>query len=142
MTGRAAKKDSRQPHSNLSQKTCTALIPKFDVRDANGTKWRVKLGDEARPEVVASRLLWAVGYFVNDDYVIASARVDELHLQRGEKLVKDGEIEDARFEKEARATKEDRNLELEGQSIYRHKGVQWAARDDGGDEQLGSEGRE
>ena len=73
--------------------------PKFDVRDASGTKWRVKLGDEARPEVVASRLLWATGYFVNDDYVIASARVDGLHLQRGEKLVKDGEIEEARFEK-------------------------------------------
>ncbi len=63
--------------------------PKFDARDAKGTKWRVKLGDEARPEVVASRLLWAMGYFVNDDYVIASARVDGLHLQRGEKLVKD-----------------------------------------------------
>ena len=73
--------------------------PKFDARDAKGTKWRVKLGDEARPEVVASRLLWAVGYFVNDDYVLASARVEGLHLERGEKLVKDGEIEEARFEK-------------------------------------------
>lgn len=73
--------------------------PKFDARDANGTKWRVKLGDEARPEVVASRLLWAVGYFVNDDYVIASARVNGLQLQRGEKLVKGEQVEEARFEK-------------------------------------------
>jgi len=73
--------------------------PKFDARDANGTKWRVKLGDEARPEVVASRLLWAVGYFVNDDYVIASARVEGLRLGRGEKLAKHEQIEEARFEK-------------------------------------------
>src|SRR5579871_2997273 len=67
--------------------------PKFDARDAKGTKWRVKLGDEAQPEVTASRLLWAVGYFVNDDYLIESVHVDGLHLTRGEKLVKDGEIE-------------------------------------------------
>ena len=73
--------------------------PKFDARDAKGTKWRVKLGDEARPEVVASRLLWAVGYFVNDDYVVASAHVEGLHLERGDKRVTDGQIEEARFEK-------------------------------------------
>lgn len=73
--------------------------PKFDARDAKGTKWRVKLGDEARPEVVASRLLWAVGYFVNDDYVIASARVEGLHLERKDKLAREGQIEEARFEK-------------------------------------------
>ena len=30
----------------------------------------MKLGDEARPEVTASRLLWAVGYFVDDDYLL------------------------------------------------------------------------
>src|SRR5438270_9954338 len=26
--------------------------PKFDVRDENGTKWKVKLGEEAQPETV------------------------------------------------------------------------------------------
>jgi hypothetical protein len=71
--------------------------PKFDARDADGKKWRVKLGVEARPEVVASRLLWAVGYFVNDDYVLESADVQGLHLKRGEKLAKGGHIEQARF---------------------------------------------
>jgi hypothetical protein len=71
--------------------------PKFDVRDGNGKKWRVKLGPEARPEVVASRLLWAVGYFVNDDYVLESVDVTNLHISRGEKLAKDGHIEMARF---------------------------------------------
>jgi hypothetical protein len=73
--------------------------PKFDVRDARGTKWRVKLGDEARPEVVASRLLWAVGYFVNDDYVLESAKVEGLLLTRKPEMASEGEIVDARFEK-------------------------------------------
>src|SRR5579863_7126459 len=71
--------------------------PKFDARDASGAKWRVKLGVEARPEVVASRLLWAVGYYVNDDYVLESADIEGLHLKRGEKLSKGGHIEQARF---------------------------------------------
>ena len=73
--------------------------PKFDVRDARGTKWRVKLGDEARPEVVASRLLWAMGYFVNDDYALASAKVEDLKITRGETFASDGNIVDARFER-------------------------------------------
>ena len=33
-------------------------------------KWRVKLGVEARPETVASRLVWAVGYYANEDYFL------------------------------------------------------------------------
>ena len=34
----------------------------YDVVDASGRKWDVKTGDEAQTEVMASRLLWAVGY--------------------------------------------------------------------------------
>ncbi len=34
----------------------------YDVLDAEGRQWKVKTGDEAQPEVVASRVLWAVGY--------------------------------------------------------------------------------
>src|SRR5665213_348897 len=37
--------------------------PKFVVRDQDGVKWKIKLGEEARPETAASRLVWAVGYF-------------------------------------------------------------------------------
>ena len=36
--------------------------PGYDVRDANGVEWSVKLGPEAQTEVVASRILWAIGY--------------------------------------------------------------------------------
>lgn len=71
--------------------------PKFDVRDGRGKKWRVKLGEEVRPEVVASRLLWAVGYYVEDDYVLSSANVGGLHIKRGANLAKHGHITEARF---------------------------------------------
>ena len=33
----------------------------YDVVDARGRRWSVKLGVEAQPEVVVSRLLWAIG---------------------------------------------------------------------------------
>jgi hypothetical protein len=34
----------------------------YDVVDPQGRKWDVKTGDEGQPEVVVSRVLWAVGY--------------------------------------------------------------------------------
>jgi hypothetical protein len=72
--------------------------PKFDVQDANDKKWRVKLGEEARPEVVASRLLWAVGYYVNDDYLLHVATIQGLDIKRGANRVHNGEqVIDARF---------------------------------------------
>ncbi len=36
--------------------------PGYDVIDPRGRKWDVKTGDEGQPEVIASRLLWAIGY--------------------------------------------------------------------------------
>jgi hypothetical protein len=71
--------------------------PKFDARDADGKKWRVKLGAESRPEVVASRLLWAVGYFANDDYVIPSAEIRGLKMKRKSENQRGTEVIDARF---------------------------------------------
>jgi len=34
----------------------------YDVEDADGRDWRIKLGDEVQSEIVASRLLWAIGF--------------------------------------------------------------------------------
>jgi len=58
---------------------------KFDVEDSNGTKWRAKLGIEAQPETVTTRLLWAIGYFTNEDYFVPDLDVSELpaKLHRG-----------------------------------------------------------
>jgi hypothetical protein len=65
--------------------------PKFDVVDQDGVKWRVKMGVEARPETVASRLVWAVGYFANEDYFMPKLQVDKLpRLRRGREFVSAG----------------------------------------------------
>jgi hypothetical protein len=51
----------------------------YEVRDDNGMKWDVKLGIEAQPELVVSRLLWAVGfhqppmYFVENGWRVSGA---------------------------------------------------------------------
>jgi hypothetical protein len=67
--------------------------PKFDVRDAHGVKWKVKLGNEARPETVASRIVWAAGYFVTEDYFVPELHVEGMpRLHRGENLVRPGGI--------------------------------------------------
>ncbi|MGC2208498.1 MAG: hypothetical protein WA532_00180 [Candidatus Korobacteraceae bacterium] len=71
--------------------------PKCDVRDATGEKWRVKLGAESRPEVVASRLLWAVGYFANDDYVLPEAHISGLKMKRKSDKMHGTQVFDARF---------------------------------------------
>jgi hypothetical protein len=71
--------------------------PKFDAQDANGKKWRVKLGEEARPEVVASRLLWAVGYFANDDYVLPEATIQGLRMRRKSESASGDNITYGRF---------------------------------------------
>ena len=36
--------------------------PGYDLRDKNGVEWSVKVGPEAQTEIVASRILWAIGY--------------------------------------------------------------------------------
>jgi hypothetical protein len=40
----------------------TGTNPGYDVKDASGRMWSVKLGIEAQSEVTASRILWAMGY--------------------------------------------------------------------------------
>ena len=40
----------------------TGWSPGFDVRDRAGLEWSVKLGPEAQTEIVASRILWAIGF--------------------------------------------------------------------------------
>lgn len=44
--------------------------PGYDVRDASGRVWSVKLGVEAQPEVTASRILWAMGFHQPPQYFV------------------------------------------------------------------------
>jgi hypothetical protein len=82
--------------------------PKFDVVDGDGVKWKVKLGIEARPETVVSRIVWAVGYSTNEDYFMRDLRVDGMpaHLRRGQKLVdSDGSMHNVRLKRESKGEK-------------------------------------
>lgn len=42
----------------------------WDVQDSRGRKWGVKLGREAQPEIVVSRLLWAAGFHQFPSYYV------------------------------------------------------------------------
>src|SRR5437016_5202568 len=61
-----------QPHGvfTFEKEDLEGTNPKFVVRDADGLKWKVKLGLEARPETVASRIVWAAGYYADEDYFL------------------------------------------------------------------------
>lgn len=81
------------PHGTFTfeREDMAGTNPKFDVLDETGVRWVVKMGPEARPETAASRLLWAVGYFANEDYFMPMLHVDKLqHLRRGGSLVSAG----------------------------------------------------
>jgi len=77
--------------------------PKFDVKDKDGVKWRVKMGIEAQPETAASRIVWAVGYYVDEEYFLADMQVEGMppRLKRGWKLVEaDGTVHNVRLKRE------------------------------------------
>ena len=81
--------------------------PKFDVLDAQGEKWRVKLGAEPQAETAATRLLWAAGYFVDEDYYVAELKVQNLpKLHRGREFVSpDGTVHGARLKRKSKDMK-------------------------------------
>jgi hypothetical protein len=85
----------REPGTDFTfvKESISGTSPKFDVVDAHGTKWKVKLGEEARSESAAARLLWAAGYTVDEDYYRPQIRVRGLpRLVRGREFVTDGEM--------------------------------------------------
>src|SRR5262249_2619888 len=75
---------------------------KMDLEDAQHKKWKAKLGIEAQPEIVATRLLWAVGYFTNENYFVPDLEVKGLppHLSRGQgHVIAPGHLEGVRLQR-------------------------------------------
>jgi hypothetical protein len=84
---------TRAPGTNFKfiEESKSGTAPKFDVEDENGAKWKVKLGPEAKPETAAARLVWAAGYFADEDYYRPQIRVQGMKpLSRGKKYISDG----------------------------------------------------
>jgi hypothetical protein len=73
----------------------TGYSPGYDVVDAEGREWDVKIGKEVRPEIVVSRLMWAVGYhqlptyyvgrwrLMDDEGVVTDQPVARFRIDRG-----------------------------------------------------------
>jgi hypothetical protein len=82
---------------------------KFYVKDQDGVEWLVKVGDEARGETAATRLVWAMGYFTDEDYFVPELHVSGMgKLHRHSKSVhQDGTITKARLK---RSPKEQKKL--------------------------------
>jgi hypothetical protein len=100
--GPGGKEHQPQGTFTFTKEDMDGTSPKFFVRDQDGVKWKVKLGSEARPETVASRLTWGIGYFANEDYFVSNLQVRELpvHLHRGQKFVaKDGSVPEVRLKR-------------------------------------------
>ena len=49
---------------------------KIIVKDEKGREWSVKFGAEARPETAASRIIWAAGYHVDQNYFVKEAHIE------------------------------------------------------------------
>jgi hypothetical protein len=81
--------------------------PKFDVKDDQGVEWKVKLGQEPQSETAANRLMWAAGYFVDEDYYLEQFKVTEMpKLGRGGKFVSpDGIVHAARLKRKVQGVK-------------------------------------
>src|SRR5215472_3549471 len=100
---------SHVPHGTFTfkEEDMAGTSPKFDVTDQNGVTWRVKMGPEARPETVASRLVWAVGYFANEDYFMPMLHVEAIQQRsRGQSLVSpDGAVASVRLKRHSKDEK-------------------------------------
>lgn len=103
---------AHEPHGPFTfvKEDLDGTNPKYNVRDSDGIKWKIKLGAEARPETVASRFVWAVGYHVDEDYFLPEVRVLELpaRVHRGQKLIGPGGVmHNVRLKREEGEKKED-----------------------------------
>ena len=100
--GPGGKEDMPQLPVKFLEEDTVGVSPKFDVRDQAGQKWKAKLGDEAQPETVATRLLWAIGYITNENYFFPHLKVEDLpsQLRRGQQFVaKGGDVTQVRLQK-------------------------------------------
>ena len=92
-----------EPGTNFKfiEESSTGTSPKFEVEDENGITWKVKLGEEVKSETAATRLLWAAGYFVDDDYYRPQIHVQGLkRLARGQEFVSGDTVTGVRLERE------------------------------------------
>jgi hypothetical protein len=88
-----------QPPFRFQEEDTSGTQPKLVVADARGVVWDVKLGTEPRAEVAANRIIWSLGYLVEETYFVAEGVIqDAPRLKRADDHVSaDGRFRAARF---------------------------------------------
>ena len=78
----------------------TGSQPCVSIRDAKGHLWRVKWGQEVHTETFGTRLAWALGYFAEPTYFVASGVIEgDAELKRARDCIDEHRrFTDARFE--------------------------------------------
>jgi hypothetical protein len=57
------------------RRSTSGTSEKIIVDDDRGRSWTVKFGPECKPETAATRILWAVGYHVDQNYFVKRTRI-------------------------------------------------------------------
>src|SRR5689334_22962910 len=60
----------------FEKRVSSGTSEKIHVSDDKGRKWTVKFGAEARPETAATRIVWAAGYHVDQDYFVKRTHIE------------------------------------------------------------------
>jgi len=68
--GNSGPKPAADARYEVLSRDTTGFSITYRVRDERGREWHVKIGPEARTEVVSSRIVWAVGYHQVPSYFV------------------------------------------------------------------------
>jgi hypothetical protein len=96
-----------RPPFTFVEESTSGNRPKVEVKDAAGVKWMVKLTptdplyNEVNAEIAATRLMWALGYQVDENYFIKSGKIIGAKglTRAAETIGPDGSFTKARFER-------------------------------------------
>ena len=92
---------------------------KYHVRDGSGRKWVVKVGNEARPETTAIRLLWAVGYVTEINYLLPCVHIAGAPKPRKDVPRCEGDgFADVRFEERGDGVKRGESWDWKSNPFY------------------------
>jgi hypothetical protein len=106
--GIGGEQDAPDPNATYTfiDEDMNGTSPKFRVKDDHGVEWKAKLGAEPQAETAATRLLWAAGYFVDEDYYEPEIKVSGLpKLRRGGQFVSGDVVHGVRLERKMKGQK-------------------------------------
>ncbi len=104
--GAAGRQGVPKPPFTFIEESLSGTNPKVKIKDAKGVQWTMKFGSEVNAETFASRLVWAVGYFVEPAYFVPQGKVEGLagtsfkRVKREQLDPKTGQFAEARFERQ------------------------------------------